>query len=101
MTVRTSGEPSGVVHELLQVLRGGTELIKSRYMILPQEDVTKVPENWNLNVMRHLVDICHATGSLIKRRLELKVSGIFKMLCVMELSRGWTLHSSLEWRSRQ
>lgn len=88
MTVRTSGEPSGVVHELLQVLRGGTELIKSRYMVLPQEDVTKIPENWNLDVMRHLVDICHATGSLIKRRLELKVSGIFKMLCVMELSRG-------------
>lgn len=53
MTVRASGEPRGVVHELLKVLRGGTGIIKSRYMVLPQEAVMKVPENWNLDLMLH------------------------------------------------
>lgn len=56
MTVRKSGEPRGVVHEFLKGLRGGTRLIKSRYMVLPQEDVSKVPENWTLDVMRHHVE---------------------------------------------
>ncbi|MEJ1275061.1 cutA divalent cation tolerance homolog-like [Cricetulus griseus] len=48
-------------------------------------------ENNNLDAVRRGFDACQPTGSWIKTRLGLVCRKFFKILCVMEPSKGWTL----------